>query len=316
MKLAALSSDRLTQRDESYIGDTSATVVAKRGEEILRLPVILGKRWSTEVRISPADAKMILLGMPAQRPLSKNNLKYFCDMIRSGRFKTTHQVIAFNRAGVLIDGQHRLTACVDVDMPIEVQASFNLEDDSFDSLDRGRPRSQADDLICGGIAEGRKNSQILAAAARQLFHYDAGRAPWSPYPKTSLAEIKDTLERHPHLDFAVAYAVKNERRGTGVPGSSMAAFYALFREVNPTKADDYLRQVVIGEGIYPGDPAYVMREYGRTARRVLKSHGHMACVIAFVRCWNALYEGRKISKTNTGFKDGTAAFPRVLGLKK
>ena len=85
--------------------------------------------------------------MPKQRPLRPADVQLFKTLILTGRFKQTHQGIAFDVDGRLFDGQHRLEACVEADAAIEVQCTFNMDRDLFECLDRGRVRSLVDDLI-------------------------------------------------------------------------------------------------------------------------------------------------------------------------
>lgn len=297
----------------STLDKLKARVAGKRAEQILGLPY-RGDTWFVVVEITPAKAEMLLAAMPAQRAMHRTNLEYFRRLLRAGQFVTTHQGIAFNTRGDLIDGQHRLTACVETGISIVVQATFNLPDDLFASLDRGKTRSLGDDLTVRSHTNGGTEASILQAAIRVLRNLEQGRAPWQSGTGTapSLAEAEDILARHPHLLETARFAMTH--RKPGLPGSALAAFYALFRNIDPVMADGLMIQIVKGENLREGDPAYAFRVFTERFDSTRRHAHRAAAMTALVRAWNAFYEGRRISRIDTGIR-GPGEFPAILGLK-
>src|SRR5438046_2404287 len=55
-------------------------------------------------------AEQWLAANTANRPLSRSTVRGFADAMRSGEWLVTHQGVAFDTDGVLVDGQHRLAA--------------------------------------------------------------------------------------------------------------------------------------------------------------------------------------------------------------
>ena len=76
------------------------------------------------------------------RSVSDARVKMFEDIIRKGEWRTTHQGIAFDKDGNLIDGQHRLWGCVDSEKPIQVVVTRGVAATDMTLIDRGRSRSQ------------------------------------------------------------------------------------------------------------------------------------------------------------------------------
>ena len=102
---------------------------------------------------------------------SKVVSKYARDM-KSGNFRITHQGIAFDSDGMLIDGQHRLMACVSSGTPFMSLVTRNIPKDVMVFVDRGASRSIHDSLmvsIAGDDDAARvlKSTQ-LPAVLRQL----------------------------------------------------------------------------------------------------------------------------------------------------
>ena len=97
---------------------------------------------------------------------------------------TTHQGIAFDVTGRLIDGQHRLEAIVLSKKSIELLVCRNLPTEAFSVLDAGMKRSIADQTkmhrqtaevcrILSGVVYGRNN--CTAAQAQSIYESGVGK---------------------------------------------------------------------------------------------------------------------------------------------
>jgi hypothetical protein len=119
--------------------------------------------------------------------------------IRNGGL-VTHQGIAFDVNGVLVDGQHRLAAVVEADQPVEMTVFTEVPEGAFDVLDTGKRCTAADVLAI----EGEKNSILLAAMVRIVWLYqNRPDLNWSGGAAgVTNHQIVQTLEQHPKVrDF-------------------------------------------------------------------------------------------------------------------
>lgn len=64
--------------------------------------------------------------------------------IKRGDWIPTHQGVAFSKSGKLIDGQHRLEAIVESNMPVEMLVVTDVRDDAYKVLDNGIKRTLSD----------------------------------------------------------------------------------------------------------------------------------------------------------------------------
>jgi hypothetical protein len=96
------------------------------------------------VTVTPDMAKQWLEINPINRKLRQSWVSDLANMLRRGEWITTHQGIAFDDTGALIDGQHRLSAIVMADMPVEVMVTRDIPREAFKVLDRGKSRSLHD----------------------------------------------------------------------------------------------------------------------------------------------------------------------------
>jgi hypothetical protein len=112
--------------------------------------------------ITPARAAEWLRANTTNRPVSRPVVRSFAEAMRRGEWLITHQGIAFDVNGVLVDGQHRLAAVIEADQPVEMTVFTDVSEGGFDVLDTGKRRTAADVLAI----EGEKNSILLAAMVR------------------------------------------------------------------------------------------------------------------------------------------------------
>lgn len=103
----------------------------------------------TEIRnVDPKLASTWLVESKDNRPLRKSHVAYLSGEMKQGRWRLTHQGIAFAPDGTLMDGQHRLQAIKESGVIVPLQISYYDTGDNinfaFPILDRGLIRSMAD----------------------------------------------------------------------------------------------------------------------------------------------------------------------------
>jgi len=98
--------------------------------------------------ITPQLAEAYLSVNSVNRPVRSRHVKRLAHDIKSGNFQTTHQGIAFNSDGRLVDGQHRLSAIVEAGEPVPMIVARGVTADSAIGLqvDVGAVRSTSDVL--------------------------------------------------------------------------------------------------------------------------------------------------------------------------
>lgn len=92
--------------------------------------------------ITPEVAKTYLLAnTKSQRAVRHAWVVSLAAMIKSGEFILTHQGIAFDSNGVLIDGQHRLLAIALADKPVEMMVTRGVDPEVWGATDQGVVRT-------------------------------------------------------------------------------------------------------------------------------------------------------------------------------
>ncbi len=91
----------------------------------------------TVMLVTPALAAEWLKSNTNNRAVSDVAVRSLAEAITAGRWVTTHQGIAFDCAGTLIDGQHRLRAIVHAGLPVTMEVTSGLDRSAIDAIDNG-----------------------------------------------------------------------------------------------------------------------------------------------------------------------------------
>jgi hypothetical protein len=116
------------------------------------------------VRITVPMAKDWLKKNILNRHQDPTRIRILADDMEGDRFIETHEGVAFDEGGNLIDGQHRLEAIVLSGMPQELVVVWGVPREAIKVIDSGKPRSIADVLRI----EGSRASSTHAAIAARL----------------------------------------------------------------------------------------------------------------------------------------------------
>ena len=243
------------------------------------------------VLITPTIAKEWLLrNSPDNRPINASNVDRYAGDMRMGKWELTHQSIAFDSAGVLIDGQTRLTAIVRSNMSVRmlVARCANLLISS--NIDTGGIRHLP--FLTGW------SSRHLSVLRFILWMNGGARS--NIHRKMTPAQVYAGMVQMDQRLFARFSGNGHERFVSA--GLIAAALYVA--PLSEDKAASFVQQVRTGELLERGDPAYAFRAWLFDAKGQLPSeHISMAALSAM---W-AEINGKRHSKIVTGAKLGYRA---------
>lgn len=133
---------------------------------------------------------------------------------------------------MLVDGQHRLAAIIEADVPVEVMVFTEVEPDTFHVLDTGKKRNAADLLAI----EGEKSTTLLAAMVRTVWLYEHRRdGSWSGgAAAVTNHQIVATLEALPRIREFVSVGERVAAE-TGMIKSAAGAASFLVDQANRSK---------------------------------------------------------------------------------
>lgn len=172
--------------------------------------------------VTPEQARAWIRRNTNNRNLDNALVQSLVRDIRTGRWTVTHQGIAFNDRGELLDGQHRLEAIIRAGDPVVVMVTAGLKSKpdsagvvTMDAIDRGRPRSIADQLK---LQHGIKHSRLVAGIAAGI----AGLCCGARIRRLSVAQ---TLAIYREFEPAVLWVIQNRSTTKGLRAfGNVAAF--------------------------------------------------------------------------------------------
>jgi hypothetical protein len=211
------------------------------------------------------------------------------------KFLFTGDSVKLSPEGEILDGQHRLLACVKTGKPFDVLVVSNLPPERQHLVDAGRKRTTADMFAIRHITRG---PQLSAGARTHLtwMHWiDTGGSIQPGVP-----EIDDhAVEILPSLlaGLQAADLIASKEHGLGSrkisPGSVIAAYVrALEVTDNPYVVGAWFTRLATGLGLKAGEPVRLLRQKLQsftTAQWRLQLY-------FIIKTWNATFTGEGIRK--------------------
>lgn len=129
----------------------------------------MGELSAELMKVTPSQAKLWLGANNGNRKLRGWWVSALAEAIKRGEWIASHQGIAFTENGRLIDGQHRLSAIVSANIPVEMLVVRGVPENAFKVIDAGVKRSISD---LTGLDK--KCAQVSRLAASILFPVSFG----------------------------------------------------------------------------------------------------------------------------------------------
>jgi hypothetical protein len=208
--------------------------------------------------ITPELAKKYLARNVANRNLRETTIKSYEVDMRSGNWVPTHQGIAFDDRGNLIDGQHRLTAIVRSGVTIQMLVTSGLPVESghtktMDVVDRGVVRSIADQLK---LQHGFRNPNRDVGAMMSIIHMIlAGKSRRITVPQ--ILPVLEIYGRHiADVGIAVDRTMEKKFRRSVLVGA-----IAFARAAEPRLVDQFFAGLISGASLDANNPLLALRNF-------------------------------------------------------
>lgn len=150
--------------------------------------------------ITPEMAvKMLALNAHNNRKKKPRRIPRYISDMKSGSWMTTHEGVAFNALGELMDGQNRLMACIEADTPFTTLVFFGVGGiKEMQAVNLGLPRTVEDVSRVGEDPHDRGDFAVLRS-------FLAGVS--QAHPNCSHFELLNLLEKyHDAVDWASSLA--------------------------------------------------------------------------------------------------------------
>lgn len=252
--------------------------------------------------ITPDDAERMLGENVNNRRMDLYHVRRLARDMGNGKWQMNGDAIRFGKSGRLLDGQHRLQACIVSGQPFRTLVVRGLDDDTQLTVDTGKTRSMGDTLTL----RGETNASALSSVIRAVYITDqlglemfaAGR-----YAPTK-TEMYEFYERTPQLRplFEAALKFKSESRGV-LTAPMYAALWWAFSKRDSMAAEEYFHKLATGAQLREGDPILTLRNTLQDLRSGEQSRtqaGRRRILAICVKAWNKWRVGQTSKKLRFG----------------
>jgi hypothetical protein len=264
-----------------------------------------------KILVTPEIATKWLGTQKGNRPLSDARVKEYENEMRRGNWRLTHQGIAFDEDGKLVDGQHRLWAVIDSECSVPMFVAFDLSTDCVVEIDGGRPRNLPDRLGYCGIETSKSRVSIVRIMLLHYYTQQMGAADgeysWAR-PKGMRIRTETVATFHELVKPAVDFAINRAGSGKGKHACVCAAVACAWYTQDHGRLEAFQQILQTGEVHESYDNAAIkFRDF--LLKTGLTSGGESARKEIFLRASTALRafcEHRQIARL---YAIDTAPFP-------
>jgi hypothetical protein len=240
------------------------------------------------VLITPDVAADLLNKNIKNRKINRRKVNQYAKDMINGDFQYNGHTVCISNKDVLLDGQQRLTASVQTDLPFWTLLIQGLDESVMTTIDSGRTRTYSDRLKIRGYT----NYTFLASALTHICMIAQGT------PKNvgiSPAQLDKVLEAHPLLADSVAF-VKHTYPKTD---SILSAVHYIGKATgHEEKANEFIRTWKDGQINYKDDPVVFVRELFHQDAHRLKKMTTVTKQRLIVLSWNKFKDSLPLTDAN------------------
>lgn len=250
---------------------------------------------SSQEKITPAKAIKLLEKNTHNRPLRSGLITKYSAQMALNEWKLNGETIIVADNGDVMDGQHRLWACVEANKPFTTMLVTGIKRASYDTIDVGANRNGSDILVIEGF--NRDLARCCAAAAATLIYFEhwangyfhAGRenAHLATPAKVAIRVQKDNkiVEKGKSV---LTFGRKDRVLTVG----QLVFLWYLMDAKSAEDTADYFQGVMTGANLSVNDPRLVVRNKLLTMKYARSRWTSRARMGAFIRGWKWFIEGR------------------------
>lgn len=223
------------------------------------------------------------------RTLRNGHVAALAGAMKRGEWSLNGDAIRFAADGTLLDGQHRLWAVIEADVPIESLVIDGLPNDAQDTMDAGARRRLSDALKL----RDETNPAALAALITYHWRYQQGMVRTQLRP--TVAQALSHLDANPGLRDALSLGKRVNNRFR-VSASMIGTLAYEFSAIDGEDAEEFWTRLIAGTNLEEGSPIIVLRRW-MERQSSLGVGSRTSAVVSHaltVKAWNAWRDGRII----------------------
>ena len=199
--------------------------------------------------ITPSQAKVIIDRSEKIRPpvlsrkLKLAHMLWLARQMKEGKFVDIYEPIKIGHSGEIVDARHRLYACVESGVPVELNIRYGVGSEIFSVLDTGTNRSTTDTFFLRGV----ENPRMMSVATRCILHYCNEKSRSSRgllgTRKLSNDEIYEYYLELSNLQNSL-WVIQSSIHERLVADGHLVALHYIFSQLSDKDADEFFRKLV------------------------------------------------------------------------
>lgn len=251
------------------------------------------------IEVTPEMALDLLTRNTHNRTVRQSQVMQLADAMLSGKFLFNGEPIRIDHNNRIIDGQHRLYAIVESEVPQDLVIWYDLDPDVVHVTDTGIKRSFNDALKM----QGEKSVNQISGITTLYYFWQLGlrgqflfTPNWDP--KVVMPQIPDLLSFfNQHRDDIL----ESNRVGGGirrrvpVTSRTIGLVYLVLNQIDQADANEFLTRLEMGDGLSQTDPIYVLRErLSLDASKVIHKTPTAVTLGLIFKAWNFWRDGQQV----------------------
>lgn len=246
------------------------------------------------VQITPEMAAEILEMNENNRPLRQMMVKKYASDMRAGRWALNGEAIQMNGTR-LLNGQHRLKACVEAGVPFTTLLVRGVDSSLFKTFDQHGKRTNGDVLAIMGV----KSHNVVASAARMAAAFTMFTKLKTPIGamvalSQSGFDVSTWVIDNPTIEHSARIGIRGYTNARFHVPSVLSAFHFMASRISIEHADDFVEMVVMGNNIEKGHPCLALRNSMITRAAVRAKDRPEYVLTKHLHAWNAYRRGREL----------------------
>lgn len=257
--------------------------------------------------ITPEIAKAFLDKNLSNRIVSKVTVNQYSEAMKSQKWRLNGESIKFCEKGNILDGQHRLLACIKSGVSFITLVTYGLKEEDKTTMDTGKNRSASDVLSFVGT----KNIKPAASIIQFIIPFRLGRYGIAssqssgggnnkPYLPDN-TEILNFYQNTPGFIDFVDHTVTLHKQGDKcVPIKIFGGLhYVITQKAGVAKADSFFYCLSTGLNLAQGSPIHTIRTKlikGKTNLSNVDKLNRTQITAAIIKAWNYCMQGKTVLK--------------------
>lgn len=253
------------------------------------------------VNFSPAKALRILDTINVgNRKVSRSRVEQYKRDIVNGEWLFNGDAIRIDEDGVLIDGQHRLTAISASGVDCELLVIEGIKSKSKHTIDTGKGRTGGDALsIQAGVAFA--DSHVMNGAIAAYVKYKrSGYANSSGGLKMTNAEVLIAYSENKMLVDSSLRLMKStvSMKGLLMQKVDILFLFMIFSEIDLDDAKYFLSKIFTGAEVPAGSTEMHIRDILIECKTGSRKSNKKIIINSVIKCWNTIRRGGQIKHKN------------------